>query len=413
MSVRRFRDVYFKTVSVLLLLSLIFIVDITPAHAVSVIVNTTNDDEDVDDAYCSLREAITAIASNDGDYYGCTGGDVSSYISVQAGVYTVENQLPWINVPITISTADAGQTVIQASSCNPITETCSNDHELFWISSAGHLTLNNLTIRHGKNTGDVNGGAIYNAGALDITNCVLTENRGAQGGVILNNGGTVSVLNSTFSNNQVKISTYWDGGAIFNTPTGTVTIEKSTFSGNNGRFGGAIRNNGTLTILNSTFSGNYASVNGGALYNYGSAIITNTTFAENTSEFGGAAVHNYSAGTMTITNSIIANSTVGDPGSECVNEDGSLGTSEYYLIEDGSCDADITGDPSLGPLADNGGPTQTHALLVGSIAIDTGLLFACQPTDQRGVERPQGDACDLGSYEKAGNLIYLPYIVKQ
>ncbi len=409
MSVRRFRDVYFKAVSVLLLLSLILIIDVSPAHAFSVIVNTTSDDEEVDDAYCSLREAITAIASNDGNYYGCTGGDVSSYISVPAGVYTVENQLPWINVPITIGGADAGLTIIQASSCNPITETCSNDHELFWISSAGHLTLSNLTVRHGKNTGDVNGGAIYNAGTLDITNCVLTANRGAQGGVILNNGGTVSVLNSTFSDNQVKISTYWDGGAIFNTTTGTVIIEKSTFSGNYGRFGGAIQNNGTMEITNCTFSGNSATIRGGAIYNFASLSITNCTFSENTSEFGGAGIENDASGILNYTNTIIANSVTG---SDCNNE-GTINININNLVEDGTCGSFLHYDPSLGPLANNGGPTQTHALLENSTAIDMGNLTFCPSTDQRGVERPQGDGCDLGSYEKAGYLTYLPYILKQ
>jgi hypothetical protein len=81
----------------------------------------------------------------------------------------------------------------------------------------------------------------------------------------------------------------------------------------------------------------------------------------------------------------------------------------YNLVEDGSCITDATsfsGDPLLGDLADNGGPTQTHALLTGSPAIDAGPPtdgdpIACPPpdTDQRGVSRPQGSACDIGAFE--------------
>jgi hypothetical protein len=57
-------------------------------------------------------------------------------------------------------------------------------------------------------------------------------------------------------------------------------------------------------------------------------------------------------------------------------------------------------DPRLGPLTDNGGPTQTHALLAGSPALDAGGPDFCPGTDQRGVTRPQGPACDMGSYEQ-------------
>jgi len=70
------------------------------------------------------------------------------------------------------------------------------------------------------------------------------------------------------------------------------------------------------------------------------------------------------------------------------------------LTEDGSCDPSLSGDPKLGPLANNGGPTQTFALLAGSPAIDTEDVVYCPATDQRRVVRPQGSYCDIGSYEK-------------
>ena len=196
--------------------------------------------------------------------------------------------------------------------------------------------------------------------------------------------------NSTFSGNH---STQDDGagGGIFN--GGTMTVGNSTFSGNSAADGGGIYNYGTLTLSNSTFSGNTASVfsspTGAALFNFG---------------YGGSSV--------TFKGVLMANNT---PGSSC----GNIGilVSDGYNLEDGSsCNFNQTGDQSnvtgaatyLGPLKNNGGPTQTVALLTGSTAIDAIPLNACTDAfgnpviaDQRGITRPQGAAgkCDIGAYE--------------
>jgi hypothetical protein len=100
-----------------------------------------------------------------------------------------------------------------------------------------------------------------------------------------------------------------------------------------------------------------------------------------------------------LVNTIIANST---SGGDC---SGTLATNTNNLIEDGSCSPMLSGDPNLGPLADNGGPTQTFALLANSPAIDAGHDNTCDDNpgpnnlDQRGVTRPNGAHCDIGSYE--------------
>jgi hypothetical protein len=77
-------------------------------------------------------------------------------------------------------------------------------------------------------------------------------------------------------------------------------------------------------------------------------------------------------------------------------------------VEDGSCSASLSGDPKLGALADNGGPTQTHALLGGSPAINAGDDVICPTTDQRGIVRPQGEHCDIGAYEYEGPFNHAP-----
>jgi hypothetical protein len=106
---------------------------------------------------------------------------------------------------------------------------------------------------------------------------------------------------------------------------------------------------------------------------------------------------------MNYANTIIANST---SGGDCVN-DGTLGTNTKNLVQDGSCSALLSGNPNLGPLADNGEPTQTMALLPGSPAINAGDNATCASAqvnnlDQRGVTRPQGTICDIGAYEYIG-----------
>jgi predicted outer membrane repeat protein len=149
--------------------------------------------------------------------------------------------------------------------------------------------------------------------------------------------------------------------------------------GGGGGRGGGIYNSGTLTVTNSTFSGNSAVTSGGGIYN---------------------------TGTLNYSNTIIANSTGGD----CTLNAGSIGTNTTNLVEDGSCSASLSGDPSLGALADYGGPTQTMALQSGSLAIDAGDDATCAAApvnnlDQRGVTRPldgNGDGtatCDVGAYE--------------
>jgi predicted outer membrane repeat protein len=242
-----------------------------------------------------------------------------------------------------------------------------------------------------------------------VSNSTLSGNTSAnKGGAILNrNGGTLTVNDSTFSGN----SAIGDGGAICN--DGTLEVNRSTFSGNsvsgNGNNGGAIRNGstGTATVSNSTFSGNSAGGGGGGISNVqGTLEVRNSTLSGNgafgTDQFAGGGIGNVFGG-VTLKNTIVANST---SGGDCFNF-GILTDGGYNLVEDGSCltaATSLSGDPLLGPLANNGGPTQTMPLQDGSPAIDaipdgTNGCGTDITQDQRGVSRPQGSACDIGAYE--------------
>lgn len=182
---------------------------------------------------------------------------------------------------------------------------------------------------------------------------------------------------------------------------GILTVSNSTFYNNYGNYGGGIANNTTLTVSNSTFVGNRSNSSGGGIY-ADTLNIYNSTFSGNTSnsaEGGGGIAVTYQ---LNFSNSIIANS---DGDTDCViHPGGSIGTNTNNLVEDGSCLAAINGDPNLGGLADNGGSTQTMALLAGSPAIDAGDDSACAASpvnnlDQRGIARPQGMHCDIGAFE--------------
>ena len=152
-----------------------------------------------------------------------------------------------------------------------------------------------------------------------------------------------------------------------------------------------------MDLTNSTVSGNTAGFGGGIYNFYGAVSLTNSTVSGNSADFGGGIYNSY--GTVTLNNTIVANSTGGD----VVSFGGPL-TGSHNLVEDGSdgLGDTITGDPLLGPLASNGGPTPTHALLPGSPAIDAGDGTGAPATDQRGIARPQLGGTDIGAFESRG-----------
>jgi hypothetical protein len=311
---------------------------------------------------CTLREAID-------DANASTGADTITFNLGPSATITLDSALPNI-------TDTAGLTIEGGSA--DITISGDNQVRVFFVDG-GNLTLNKLTVANGYADG---------------------ENPGDEfGGGAFNDGGTLTISNSTFSHNHA----FTFGGGVYTTEQGTVIVTDSTFSDNSARSGGGIYNeNSSTTVTNSTFSGNSAFDDGGGIFNNfrGTLTVTNSTFSGNSAENFGGGIFS-AGGTATLKNTIVANST---SGGDC---DGAT-DSGYNLIEDGSCltagTTSISGDPNLGPLADNGGPTQTHALLAGSSAVDaipdgTNGCATDITQDQRGVRRPQGSACDLGAFE--------------
>jgi hypothetical protein len=245
-----------------------------------------------------------------------------------------------------------------------------------------------------------------------VAGCTMTTDAGdfwqGGGGIYNGEGATLNLTDSTVANNTAG----WSGGGVYSFFNTTTNITRSTINGNvSNDVGGGLRSLGNAEIVNSTISGNESTGwYGGALFiTDGVVNVSSSTIADNTSpSFAPAAVFVGTFGdgsaTLNLTNSIVAeNFTEGcflapfGAGPVAIN---SLGNN---VFTDGTCfpvgSDKIVGSPGLEPLADNGGPTLTHALLAGSPAIDAANAATCPPTDQRGVARPQGAGCDVGAFE--------------
>jgi len=271
-----------------------------------------------------------------------------------------------------------------------------------WNGDIGEMTISDSTVS--GNFTEFDGSGIFNVGAMTISDSTLSGNsaRSDGGGIFNGDAGEMTISNSTVSGNFARF-----GGGIHN--TGEMTISNSSITGNFAGFGdgGGIFNGGEgeLTISNSTLSGNTARL-GGGIDNFGELIISNSTLSGNFAVSGGGVVNSDTSapGTLEIKNSIIANSL---SGGDCFERRAILSLVSDNLDTDGTClgFTQVTSDAlNLGPLADNDGPTQTHALLPGSVAIDAATDCADidgNPLefDQRGVARPQGAACDIGAFE--------------
>jgi len=287
------------------------------------------------------------------------------------------------------------------------------------IHNQGTATLNNSTV--GGNTASAGGAAIFNQGTLELNYSMVSGNSG--GGI--RNAGPLTLNYSTISGNTLAggmgaevgpvilnsstvsgNSAVGGHGGIGNGSGVTMTLNNSTVSGNTSGFGvGGIGNGGTLILNNSTVSGNASDAHGG-IVNQGVLELNNSTVADNSAGGSGigptGGIRNHGGGVATLKNTIVADNT----GSDCSGEITSAGHNLIETVCDGTIVGDTTGniigvDPLLGPLANNGGPTQTHELQAGSPAIDAGSPDCPPPAiDQRGVVRPQGKKlCDVGAFE--------------
>ncbi len=223
------------------------------------------------------------------------------------------------------------------------------------------------------------------------------------GGVLVDAGGQLFLHNATVQGNVAAAR----GGGIMG--LGEVFVLNSTIAGNrvtDGNGGGiASEGGGTAQVQASTVTGNSATAAGGGIYAAGELIVAASTIAGNSAASGGGLFHDSAAGSITIWNSIVAS---GASGTACGGPIASGGLVTGNVSNDASCQFPpgqgvMNVDPLLGPLANNGGPTDTRALRAGSPAINAGDAQVCGSsggTDQR--RAPFVDNCDIGAFEFGG-----------
>ncbi len=361
----------------------------------------------------SLRQAMAD--ANDDMVHSTITFDVT-------GVIIVDESLPHIWYDMTIIGPGAHSLTISGAGM----------YQLFMVDFDVTVEISGLTIRNGWTDSGIGlGPAVENWGTVTIRDCVITNNSSlAYDGGGLNNttGRTMYIYDSVISNNHAG---QWGGGI---TNEGSLTISNSTISGNEaGAGGGGIFSLGTLTITNSaiydnsagdrgggifvdgggtatiessTISGNAASgQGGGGIFTWGTVTINNSTISDNAAlDVDGDGGGLLNRGTVNIGNSIVAGNTTTAFLPNCFTLVATLNSLGHNMESGTNCGFVETGDqqntdPMLGPLALNGGRTRTHALLNGSPAVNAGSCVGVS-TDQRGMDRPVGSACDIGAYEQ-------------
>ncbi|MEZ0273989.1 MAG: choice-of-anchor Q domain-containing protein, partial [Roseimicrobium sp.] len=234
-------------------------------------------------------------------------------------------------------------------------------NRIFSVNNGSILRLRHLTLTGGNGTGAVNSGF---------------------GGVI-SNQGTLTVTRCTFTNNTADY-----GAGIYS--DGTVTLTQCTFSGNSGKYGAAVYNNMAMTMTHCTVSNNTVENSGGGILNANGMTLDRCIIAGNSAAAGPSP----ESGDMQNFTTLILK-----------------GTSFVPLFDNLGATNSTNGvinnaDPLLGPLANNGGPTRTHALLGGSLARDAGT-GSIVTSDQRGFPIVNTTP-DVGAFEvQAGGVFVI------
>jgi CSLREA domain-containing protein len=408
------------------------------------IVTTTADHNDgaCNATDCTLREAIIAANANG-------GADTIIFGNGVTGIVTLQSALGTLTVTDSVTIIGPGADSLSVSGNSLLRP---------FRFAGGTSTISGLTIKGGNppnNAGNTIGGGLVNQATLTINDCFFTTNTvhaasgvsGSNGldglGGAIHNSGTLALNRCTFSGNQAiggdggantglghsgGTGGVGQGGAVYNATGAGLSMTNCTFSGNSAAggaggsnpdfaggtgaigSGGGVANAGSMSVYSTTLSGNQAlGGNGGT----GSSNINKGS--PGLGHGGGLATI---GGSSLIINTIAAGNTSNRGGGP--DADGTFNSGGYNLIGigDGSSGFTATADqvgsagsplnPQLGPLQDNGGPTNTMALLPNSPALDRGAGFGL-PTDQRGLKRtvdlsnggepPPGDGTDIGAFE--------------
>jgi CSLREA domain-containing protein len=334
-------------------------------------VTTTADTSDADlgdgtcadaDSACSLRAALEEA--------NALGGETT--VNLPAGAYalTTGNQL-FVTEDVTIVGAGARTTTIEQAGQQRVIEIGSSTTTMSGVTITGGET--GFDDSNDPNAGVGGGVWVAGDGTLDLVDVSVSGNSASTSGGGIDSDGAVDIFASTIANNSVS-------------------------DDNDLEIGGGIDDFGTsLTIVDSTIAGNSAGRNGGGLFAASPTTLVNDTIANNSSGNGGGGIYNDGDSDVKIANTILDGNTGGD----C---NAALDSEGNNISADTSCGLTAAGDlestdAELGDLQDNGGQTDTLAIAAGTPAVDAANGIYCPTTDQRGISRPQGPACDIGAFE--------------
>ena len=314
---------------------------------------------------CALRDALA---------YASSGTDTIAFKSGVAGTITLTNGPLTLTAGVTITGPGAAILAVDGN----------DTARVFIVSSGVNATISGLTVQRG-NAGVSSGGGIVTDGSLTLVAVAVTHNSASTAaGIRINAGGILTLMSSAVTANSAT----GDAGGIGN--AGTVIAANSTISGNTAGgsgSGGGINSTSTLTLINSTISANTANSGGGMNVVGGTTTLTNTIVAANTK--GG--VPNDIGGSVASGSS---NNLTGTGGSGGL-VDQATDPAHHNRVG--------VAAPGLDTLKNNGGPTQSVALLANSPAIAAGDHAVCAAVpvsnaDQRGLPRPAA-VCAIGAFE--------------
>jgi hypothetical protein len=386
----------------------------------------------------SYHGAGVDVSDGTANLTGCTIEDNTGARDVDgAGVYNKDGTTTLVNCSISGNSAVGGGGLYNFSygqlkvyGCT-ISGNSNSGADGGGVYNRGTAYLSDCTI-DGNSNENFGGGVCNFQGTIDLSGCTISGNDAVRGGG-LENDGTATITNCTISQNTVWAS----GGGVssgLDINTSILTLTDSTISDNTdldydsyGGGGVGVINYGQATLTDSTIANNVADngdgtqiSNGTGLADLGTATVVACTISGNTTNASGGGIYvgGTGAGTLTLNNTIVAgNVSVPTGGGASPNDiiadaSGAVVSGSNNLVGTGgsaglSSSTNLLGvaDPDLAPLGDNGGPTETMALLTGSPAIAAGSAAlevgpggTSLTTDQRG-EPLDFPTPDIGAYQ--------------
>ncbi len=348
------------------------------AHAGTTIQVNSTADAIADTGFCTLREAViaantdTASGSTPGE---CPAGSGKDTIRIPPGTYMLSIVGTLESLSMTGDLDITDDLVIEGA--RGVVVDADQIDRVFEIWGAITVEIINVTITGGANVSSGGGIECRQSSTVTLSSSAVSGNTAVSGGGISAASASLTLIGSTVNSNTAT-----DGGGFFVSST-PLTLTNSTVSGNSAgnSLSGIVNSDATLTLVNSTVSNHSATGSGIANQGVGTSMILTNSLIDDSCSNGLTATITSNGGNLE------------SPGDTC----GLTDATDQRSVQ--------AADLKLGPLADNGGPTETHALLEGSFAIDAGLNVSCQPTDQRGF--PRDDAtCDVGAYEAGAEVIF-------